>query len=150
MLYILSHFAICYLFHYHFYVVNHFNLRSSAIAQIFVTTYIYKHVPFCNFSLYLKKAGLASRNIVHLNFNSTLYRSLLQSLLGTRLLLSIESLVSEPKLENMATFRAKQPIKKSLYSLPFRESYNKLFTAGVKNEKRDSKAYVLEKSPQIA
>ena len=43
--------------------------------------HIYKHVPLCNFSLYLKKAGLASRNIVHLNFNSTLYRSLLQSLL---------------------------------------------------------------------
>ena len=43
--------------------------------------HIYKHVPLCNFSLYLKKAGLASRNIVHLNFKSTLYRSLLQSLL---------------------------------------------------------------------
>ena len=27
--------------------------------------HIYKHVPLCNFSLYLKKAGLASRNIVH-------------------------------------------------------------------------------------
>ena len=44
--------------------------------------HIYKHLPLCNFSLYLKKAGLASRNHYStLKFNSTLYRSLLQSLL---------------------------------------------------------------------
>ena len=34
--FILSHFAICYLFYYHFCAVNHFNLRSSTIAQIFL------------------------------------------------------------------------------------------------------------------
>ena len=50
------------------------------LLRKYLLPHIYKHVPFCNFSLYLKKAGLASRNIVHLNFNSTLYRSLLQSL----------------------------------------------------------------------
>ena len=39
----------------------------------------YKHMPQCKFSLYLKKAGLASRNIVHFfkKSHSTLYRSLL-------------------------------------------------------------------------
>ena len=30
-----------------------------------VSTFSYKHMPQCKFSLYLKKAGLASRNIVH-------------------------------------------------------------------------------------
>ena len=50
------------------------------LLRKYLLPHIYKHVPFCNFSLYLKKAGLASRNIVHLNFNSMLYRSLLQSL----------------------------------------------------------------------
>ena len=50
------------------------------LLRKYLLPHIYKHVPFCNFSLYLKKAGLASRNIVHLNLNSTLYRSLLQSL----------------------------------------------------------------------
>ena len=50
------------------------------LLRKYLLPHIYKHMPFCNFSLYLKKAGLASRNIVHLNFNSTLYRSLLQSL----------------------------------------------------------------------
>ena len=52
------------LFYYHFYGVNQFTLHSSAIAQIFLP-HIYNHVPLCNFSLYLKKAGLASRNIVY-------------------------------------------------------------------------------------
>ena len=42
MLYILSYFAICYFnLLSDFYAVNEFNLRSSAIAQIFFTTYIY-------------------------------------------------------------------------------------------------------------
>ena len=50
------------------------------LLRKYLLPHIYKHVPFCNFSLYLKKAGLASRNIVQLNLNSTLYRSLLQSL----------------------------------------------------------------------
>ena len=30
-----------------------------------VSTFSYKHMPQCKFSLYLKKAGLASRNIVY-------------------------------------------------------------------------------------
>ena len=44
------------------YTVNQFSFTHFRYC---VSTFSYKHMPQCKFSLYLKKAGLASRNIVH-------------------------------------------------------------------------------------
>ena len=55
-------------FYYYFislyllYTVNQFSFTHFRYC---VSTFSYKHMPQCKFSLYLKKAGLASRNIVH-------------------------------------------------------------------------------------
>ena len=50
------------IFLYLLYTVNQF---SITYFRYFVSTFSYKHMPQCKLSLYLKKAGLASRNIVH-------------------------------------------------------------------------------------
>ena len=49
-------------FLYLLYTVNQFSFTHFRYC---VSTFSYKHMPQCKFSLYLKKAGLASRNIVH-------------------------------------------------------------------------------------
>ena len=49
-------------FLYLLYTVNQFSFTHFRSC---VSTFSYKHMPQCKFSLYLKKAGLASRNIVH-------------------------------------------------------------------------------------
>ena len=61
-------------FLYLLYTVNQFSFTHFRYCSGYcVSTFSYKHMPQCKFSLYLKKAALASRNIVHF----TLYRSLL-------------------------------------------------------------------------
>ena len=77
------------------------------LLRKYLLPHIYKHVPFCNFSLYLKKAGLASRNIVHLNFNSTLYRSLLQSLSFRELSIHMQRLQWAESSQNFPLFEEK-------------------------------------------
>ena len=49
-------------FLYLLYTVNQFIFTHFRYC---VSTFSYKHMPQCKFSLYLKKAGLASRNIAH-------------------------------------------------------------------------------------
>ena len=48
-------------------IYYHFMLSIYVVPLLrkYFLPHIYKHLPFCNFSLYLKKAGLVSRNIVH-------------------------------------------------------------------------------------
>ena len=73
------HFNILLLLSYFLYLLYTVNQFSFTHFRYCVTTFSYKHMPQCKFSLYLKKAGLASRNIVHFKkkSHSTLYRSLL-------------------------------------------------------------------------
>ena len=73
------HFNILLLLSYILYLLYAVNQFSFTHFRYCVSIFSYKHMPQCKFSLYLKKAGLASRNIVHFfkKSHSTLYRSLL-------------------------------------------------------------------------
>ena len=73
------HFNILLLLSYFLYLLYTVNQFSFTHFRYCVSIFSYKHMPQCKFSLYLKKAGLASRNIVHFfkKSHSTLYRSLL-------------------------------------------------------------------------
>ena len=74
------HFNILLLLSYFLFLLYTVNQFSFTHFRYCVSTFSYKHMPQCKFSLYLKKAGLASRNIVLFFFkksHSTLYRSLL-------------------------------------------------------------------------
>ena len=73
------HFNILLLLSYFLYLLYTVNQFSFTHFRYCVSTFSYKHMPQCKFSLYLKKARLASRNIVHFfkKSHSTLYRSLL-------------------------------------------------------------------------
>ena len=59
------HFNILLLLSYFLYLLYTVNQFSFKHFRYCVSTFSYKHMPQCKFSLYLKKAGLASRNIVH-------------------------------------------------------------------------------------
>ena len=59
------HFNILLLLSYFLYLLYTVNQFSFTHFRYCVSTFSYKHMPQCKFSLYLKKAGLASRNIVH-------------------------------------------------------------------------------------
>ena len=59
------YFNILLLLSYFLYLLYTVNQFSFTHFRYCVSTFSYKHMPQCKFSLYLKKAGLASRNIVH-------------------------------------------------------------------------------------
>ena len=59
------HFNILLLLSYFLYLLYTVNQFSFTHFHYCVSIFSYKHMPQCKFSLYLKKAGLASRNIVH-------------------------------------------------------------------------------------
>ena len=59
------HFNILLLLSYFLYLLYTVNQFSFTHFRYCVSIFSYKHMPQCKFSLYLKKAGLASRNIVH-------------------------------------------------------------------------------------
>ena len=59
------YFNILLLLSYFLYLLYTVNLFSFTHFRYCVSTFSYKHMPQCKFSLYLKKAGLASRNMVH-------------------------------------------------------------------------------------
>ena len=58
------HFNILLLLSYFLYLLYTVNQFSFTHFRYCVSIFSYKHMPQCKFSLYLKKAGLASRNIV--------------------------------------------------------------------------------------
>ena len=64
------HFNILLLLSYFLYLLYTVNQFSFTHFRYCVSIFSYKHMPQCKFSLYLKKAGLASRNIVHLKKKS--------------------------------------------------------------------------------
>ena len=59
------YFNILLLLSYFLYLLYTVNQFSFTHFRYCVSTFSYKQMPQCKFSLYLKKAGLASRNIVH-------------------------------------------------------------------------------------
>ena len=59
------YFNILLLLSYFLYLLYTVNQFSFTHFRYCVSTFSYKYMPQCKFSLYLKKAGLASRNIVH-------------------------------------------------------------------------------------
>ena len=59
------HFNILLLLSYFLYLLYTVNQFSLTHFRYCVSTFSYKHMPQCKFSLYQKKAGLASRNIGH-------------------------------------------------------------------------------------
>ena len=65
MLLLYLYFNILLLLSYFLYLLYTVNQFSFTHFRYCVSTFSYKHMPQCKFSLYLKKAGLASRNIVH-------------------------------------------------------------------------------------
>ena len=65
MLLLHLYFNILLLLSYFLYLLYTVNQFSFTHFRYCVSTFSYKHMPQCKFSLYLKKAGLASRNIVH-------------------------------------------------------------------------------------
>ena len=64
MLLLYLYFNILLLLSYFLYLLYTVNQFSFTHFRYCVSTFSYKHMPQCKFSLYLKKAGLASRNIV--------------------------------------------------------------------------------------
>ena len=65
MLLLYLYFNILLLLSYFLYLLFTVNQFSFTHFRYCVSTFSYKHMPQCKLSLYLKKAGLASRNIVH-------------------------------------------------------------------------------------
>ena len=59
---------LLYLYFYYYFISLNLLCTVNQFGTHFrycVSAFSYKHMPQCKFSLYLKKAGLASRNIVH-------------------------------------------------------------------------------------
>ena len=85
------HFNILLLLSYFLYLLYTVNQFSFTHFRYCVSIFSYKHMPQCKFSLYLKKAGLASRNMyIFKKSHSTLYRSLLSlSTFNTALILAL-------------------------------------------------------------